>query len=310
MRWLVVLAVLTLAVLMAAFAGIELEGDRFRAPINRWLSAQLGREARIDGQLRLRLGIRPGLLVRQLHVAQPAAFGSGDLIEVGELRFELDLIPLLRGQWRAEQLSASAVRLDLRQTAAGATNWRIHPAPPEIPAPADASANSPATGAADAVQLAAHLDIRELQITGLQIRFQDEGAKPVELTLDSFHARLPTDAGVIATAQGQVQQKLAYQLLISGGSLRELALGDGPWPLNMQLQFAGSTLTLNGYLGGAKSQLRFGLGTTDLAQFGQLLGIGFPDAGVAGVSGQLKLRPGSVQLDDLSAQLGSRRNNW
>ncbi|NCW79052.1 MAG: AsmA family protein, partial [Oxalobacteraceae bacterium] len=297
---LVAMAVLMLAVLLAAFAGIELDGDRFRAPVNHWLSAQLGREARIDGQLRLKLGVRPGLLVRQLRVAQPTTFGSGDFLNIGELRFELDLMPLLHGQLRAERLSASAVRLDLRQTAAGAANWRFDPAKPEISSQADAQE----TGAAEAAKIAAHIDIRELQIAGLQIRFQDEGAKPVHVALDSFDARLPADAGLIATAKGRVQQTMEYQLRISGGSLRELALGDPRWPLNMQLEFAGSTLSLNGHLGSAKTQLRFGLGTTDIARFGKLLNIDFPDTGVAGIGGQLTLTPGSVRIDDISAQLG------
>ena len=303
-RWwvisLVAMAVLMLAVLLAAFAGIELDGDRFRAPVNHWLSAQLGREARIDGQLRLKLGVRPGLLVRQLRVAQPTTFGSGDFLNIGELRFELDLMPLLHGQLRAERLSASAVRLDLRQTAAGAANWRFDQAKPEISSQADAQE----TGAAEAAKIAAHIDIRELQIAGLQIRFQDEGAKPVHVALDSFDARLPADAGLIATAKGRVQQTMEYQLRISGGSLRELALGDPRWPLNMQLEFAGSTLSLNGHLGSAKTQLRFGLGTTDIARFGKLLNIDFPDTGVAGIGGQLTLTPGSVRIDDISAQLG------
>ncbi len=297
---LVAMAVLMLAVLLAAFAGIELEGDRFRTPVNHWLSAQLGREARIDGQLSLKLGVRPGLLVRQLRVAQPTPFGSGDFLNIGELRFELDLMPLLRGQLRAERLSASMVRLDLRQTAAGAANWRFDAAQTEIPSQADAQE----TGAAEAAKIAAHIDIRELQITGLQIRFQDEGAKPVYVALDSFDARLPADAGLIATAKGRVQQDMEYQLRITGGSLRELALGSSRWPLNLQLEFAGSTLSLQGHLGGANTQLRFGLGTTDIAHFGKLLDMNFPDAGTAGVGGQLTLTPGSVRIDELSAQLG------
>ncbi len=301
-RWRVLMALLATlltGLAVAVMTGIDVDAEPYRGLVSRWLSGQLGREARIDGPLQMELGLRPRLRVRQLRLAQPARFGSGDFLQVGELRVELDLLPLLRGQLRADHLSASGVRLDLRQTADGAANWILTP-DPSIPEP---SAQKDA-GAAEAARLAAHFDIRALQITDLQVSFKGQGAKSLRFALDSFDARLPADAGVIATGKGRVQQTLDYQLQIRGGSLRQLASADSPWPLTMQLEFAGSTLTLDGQIGAARSQLRFGLGTTDIARFGQLLDIDLPEAGVAGIAGLLTLAPGSVRIDELSAQLG------
>lgn len=292
------LSVLMLLI-MAAAAGIALDGDRYRGTIARWLSAQLGREARIDGHLTVELGVRPRLLVRQLRLGQPPAFGAGDFLQVGELRFELDLLPLLRGQIRAERLAATGVRLSLRQAADGAANWTFSPAQPVRPTPEEEDTVSEET-----TKLAAHVDIRELQITDLQVNFQGQGAKPLNVALDTFDARFPADAGLVATAQGRVQQRLDYRLRIRGGSLRQLALAESSWPMHMHLEFAGSTLALDGHVGAASSQFRFGLGTTDIARFGQLLDTELPDAGVAGVAGRLTLAPGSLRIDELSAQLG------
>lgn len=305
-RWRVLTALLVSVMLMlallviAATAGVEVDGKPYRGVVSRWLSEQLGREARIDGPLNLTLGVRPRLLVRQLRLAQPAGFGTGNFLQVGELRFELDLLPLLRGQLRAERLSASGVRLDLRQRADGAANWTLASPTPTHAAPADRSE----AGSADAARLAAHFDIRELRINDLQVTFHGQSEKPLSFALDSFDARLPADAGVIATGKGRVQQTLDYQLDLRGGSLRQLASAESPWPVQLQLAFAGSTLTLNGQIGAAKSELRFGLGTTDIARFGKLLDIDFPDAGVAGMAGLVTLAPGSVRIDQLSAQLG------
>lgn len=302
-RWRVLIALLVLALvalLTAAALGIAINGNPYRGLVSRWLSVQLERDVRIDGQLALELGVRPRLLLRQLRLAQPAGFGNGDFLQVGELRFELDLLPLLHGQLRAERLSASGVRLDLRQAADGTANWTLRSA-----GPADTGASQPTdAGGEGAASLAAHFDIRELHINDLQVSFRGQGARPVSFALDSFDARLPADAGVVATGKGRVQQTLGYEFRLSGGSLRQLASAGSAWPVSLQLEFAGSTLTLNGEIGAAKSQLRFGLGTPDIARFGQLLDIDMPDAGVAGMAGLLTLAPGSVSIDELSAQLG------
>ncbi len=294
------LSVLMLLVIVAS-AGVEWDGDRYRGVLSRWLSDQLGREAHIDGQLAIKLGLRPRLLVRQLRFDQPPAFGQGDFLRVGELSFQLDLLPLLlRGQLRAERLSATGVRLNLRQAADGSANWVIAPA-------ARAQAQAPEAeeaGSADAAALAARIDIRELALSDLQVNFQGAGEKPLSFTLDSFDAQLPVDAGLVATGKGRVQQTLGYQLNIRGGSLRQLALAESAWPVQMQLEFAGSTLSLEGQIGAAKSQFRFGLGTTDFARFGKLLDIDLPNAGLAGVAGRLTLTPGVARFDELSAQLG------
>ncbi len=295
-----ILAAMLALLVIASVVGVELDGNRYRGLVSRWLSQQLGREAHIDGQLNIALGVRPRLLVRQLRLGQPPAFGSGDFLQVGELRFELDLLPLLSGRLRAERLSADGVRLDLRQSAEGRANWTLTSGPSGHE-PASPQENA---GEAEATKLAAHFDIRELRISDFQVKFQGQGAKPFSFAMDTFNASLPADAGIIATASGRVQQTLDYQLKITGGSLHQLAQPDAAWPVQLQLEFAGSTLSLNGHVGAAQSQLRFGLGTTDIGRFGKLLDIDLPDAGVAGVAGLLKLAPGWVRIDQLSAQLG------
>lgn len=292
-------ALLSALLVIAGSAGIELDGNRYRGTVSRWLSSQFGREARIEGDLRLRLGLHPRLVLGQLRIGQPTQFGAGDFLQVGELRFELDLLPLVRGQLRAENLSATAVRLDLRQSADGAANWRL--TSPEAQAPATSTEEE---ASADPARLAAHFDIRALRISDLQVSYQGAGAKPVRVALDNLDARLPYETGLVATASGRLQQTLPYKLSLRAGSLRQLALASSPWPVDLKLELADSTLKLDGHVGAVESMLRFGLGTTDIARFSKLLGMDLPDAGVAGIAGKLRLAPGSVRIDELSAQLG------
>ncbi len=303
----VLFAALALGVVLIAVAatvGIALEGPAYRSAVSRWLTTTLGREVRIGGELRLQLGLRPALRVRELRIAQPAAFGDGDFARVGELRVELDLLPLWKGQWQAERLSASDVQVRLRQLADGRANWAFNL--PDAPAePADTSSDP--EGSQDPARWLARLDIQHVQVQRLQLSYQGEGEQVLRVALDEFSARLPAGAGITATATGRVDEALDYQLSLSAGTLRELAMAtqrQGAWPLTLRLDFAGSTLTLNGALGADDSRLRFGLGTTDLARFGRLLGMTLPDAGVAGMGGALRVVPAALQIDDLSAQLG------
>ena len=68
---LAVLALLAGLFMFAAVAGIEVDASPYRSAVSRWLSEQLGRHAQVDGEFRLRLGMRPALRVKDLRLAQP-----------------------------------------------------------------------------------------------------------------------------------------------------------------------------------------------------------------------------------------------
>lgn len=296
-----VLPVMLLALLVVlAVQGVAIDGAIYRKPLEALLSQQLAREVRFNGALDLRLGVRPSLVIRDARIGQPAGFGDDAFAQIGELQVRLDLWPLLQQRLRADALSASDVRVNLRQRADGSNNWTFGDGEPE-PTP---EAKAAPDDALLALEDAASIDIRQVSLERLQVSFRGVNDKPLLFALDRFEARVPIDGPLSASAEGKVDQSMPYALKITGGPLRDLVRGKADWPLTMQLEFAGGLLNLDGHLGPRGSALRFGLGTPDLARFGRVIDVALPDAGSAGVAGLLSVAPGRVALTELSGALG------
>ncbi|MFN5354571.1 MAG: hypothetical protein ACK5BB_11345, partial [Burkholderiaceae bacterium] len=150
----------------------------------------------------------------------------------------------------------------------------------------------------------AGIDIRQLELDNITVTFQSSSARPIEFRLDQLDAALPVGGGITLKAKGMVERTMPYQLAINGGPLADLLRGKSGWPVSAQLSFADGVLVAQGKLGEKGSALSFGLGAPDLAQFGKVIGVKLPNAGAAGLSGEVAIRPGLVRLERVSATLG------
>lgn len=294
------------------FVGITLDGDPWRGSVARLATQQLGRELKLDGDVKLLVSLKPALLVRNARLLQPRGFENAgeDFADVGELQVKLDLWPLLHGQLRADTLSANDVSLALVQREDGSNNWTFAAATPNSERDpvqdktADKSSQMANDGTGFSASDAAAIDIRRLALKNIRVSYRGEDGKPMQATLDTLEASAPAGGKLALRANGKVEQRLPYALQVDGGSWSDFAAGRPGWPLALTLDFAGGRLSVQGTLRESDSQLRFGLGAPDLAAFGKLLGVPLPNAGTAGVSGALRLRPGRIELSDLSGILG------
>lgn len=133
-RWSIAAAIgisAVLAVLLLLSFGWPL----LRPMIASRLSTALGRTATI-GSLTRQGGslLRPTLVLRDVHVAQPPWAGSGD-IAVGErIAIQLPLLPLLSGHVRPDSIIVSRLHLRLSRAADGRLNWtdRTRPVGPPV----------------------------------------------------------------------------------------------------------------------------------------------------------------------------------
>ncbi|MEO0317467.1 MAG: hypothetical protein RL404_1144, partial [Pseudomonadota bacterium] len=283
------------------FIGITLNGEPWRDSLSRLATEQLGREFRLEGDVRLLVSLKPALLVRDARLLQPRGFAAAndDFARVGELQVKLDLWPLLQGRLRADTLSATDVSLSLVQRDDGSNNWTFG-SEATTPAAADKAGDAGGFSASDA----AAIDIRRLALKNIRVSYRGDDGKPMQASLDTLEASAPAGGKLALRASGKIEQRLPYALQVDGGSWSDFAAGRPGWPLALTLDFAGGRLSVQGTLRETDSQLRFGLGAPDLAAFGKLLGIPLPNAGAAGVSGALRLRPGRIELSDLSGVLG------
>lgn len=296
-RWLGLAALVVLLPLLLlvglAVIGVDIDIDAQRPMVARMLSERVGREVRIDGAVQLRLGVRPQLRLHDLALGQAAGFSGGDFLRVGQLELKLDLLPLFSGRYRADRVAARDVRLALQQHADERNNWTFDHAP-------DVTDDAASFSARDA----AGIDIRQIDLDNITITFQSGGARPFEFQLDQLDAALPAGGGVTLKAKGMVERTLPYQLAIHGGPLADLLRGKPGWPVSLQLSFSEGVLVAQGKLGEKNSALSFGLGAPDLARFGKVMGVKLPNAGAAGISGEVAIRPGIVRLERVSAMLG------
>ena len=297
LRWLAAISLMALlTLLLCLWIGLRINADPYRGLVGRWLSEQLGRAVHLEGAVALEVGIHPRLIVQGIRIQQPQGFTGSEFARVGELQLRLDLLPLWHGQLRAESLSASDVEVLLIHAPDGRANW-IFDASSDTP-----SADTPQTTSASSI--ATHFDIKHIRIERLRVTYQGAGTKASQLVLDKLDAQLPADGLLSVNASGRIDQNLPYTLKIHGGSLQQLTEGKSPWPVELQLNFANSTASAYGTLSPDQSQVRFGLGTNDIAGFAKLFDVELPNAGVAGVSGVLTLTPGEILINELSAQLG------
>lgn len=278
--------------------GVAIDAGAYRAPLAQVLSSRLGRTVQLQGAVQLRLGLRPELTVRELRLAPPAGFGGSDFLRVGEFNIQLDLWPLLHGQFRAERLAASDVQIFLRQHEDGRNNWSFGPAA----ATADEVEPKPNTGI-DLNGLE-RMDLRALSLERITLQYQAGDGKPMQMRLDSLQAAVPANGKLYLKASGSVENKLPYAIEIDGGPWRDLVAGQDDWPLAMRFDFAEGRLSVQGKLDQKASDWRFGLGAPDLARFGKLLGAELPNVGAAGLSGAVRVQAGQVLLSDLSGILG------
>jgi uncharacterized protein involved in outer membrane biogenesis len=121
------LALVVLIVAVIAFAGINVDAQRWREPIAAALSSALGREVRIEGSARLALSFHPDLIVRDVRITNPPGFDAPEFARIAELSLATDLLPLLRNELIVRELRGREVTVRLTHSSDGRGNWIFEP---------------------------------------------------------------------------------------------------------------------------------------------------------------------------------------
>jgi uncharacterized protein involved in outer membrane biogenesis len=118
-----IIALLVLPLVAHLMIGVE----TLRAPLAERLSAALGRDVQILGELQLDMGLRPHLEARHVLIANPPGW-STPFAEIGMLRLDLDLRRLLRGIVSVAELRLADVRVHFEADGRGHRTWEGLPA--------------------------------------------------------------------------------------------------------------------------------------------------------------------------------------
>lgn len=273
----------------------------WRATLAQRLSAQLGRPVRLEGPLELEVGLRPRLRIGGLHLDNPAGYRHAQFASLGEAVLALDLADLWQHRLHVREFSARGVQVHLERDAAGVPDWLFHP-----PVAAPAAPARPASGGA---MPAVGLGVDRVVFERLAVDYlADPEAPPKSFTLDTLELTAPAGKALAARLVGSVNGQFPYLLSLTGGSLDALAQAREPWPLSASLDFAGSSLALEGELRpgatGLGVHLRFGFGSGELRTLERLLQTHLPPVGAVGLSGTVDWSPGRLRLGELDGVVG------
>lgn len=320
-----------LVVLIAALppllvaVGVTLDASPWRAQVAQALGAALQREVRFDGPAHITFSLDPELHVGGVRISNPAGFDEPDFATFGEGRFKLELLPLLRYSLHVRDFSASDVRIRLELRADGRSNWQFGrglaapgagAAPQSVSPPSSVLASTGASapgGAAAPGPLLRREDVGGLAIDRIRferiaLEFAAPGAPLRRFTLDTLDAQAPEGQPLTLRMQGRVENRFPYTVAVDGGSLSALVAGREAWPLKLALDFAGTSLALDGRVvpraADAQADLRLRLRTDDLSQLEQLLQVDLPPVGSVDLATGIAWKAGTLRLDGVEGRMG------
>ena len=214
-----------LGLLAVGFAVVFLlfDWNWFKGPLERRVSAALGREFRIVGPLDVDLSLTPKITALDVRLANPAWASDGPMLSIQRAEIVVDVRALLDGRIElpAVSLIKPEVRLETRPD--GPPNWRFDPGSPDerpvIP------------------------EIRQLRIADASIRYLDHGSgRLVSASLDQVSGSTGgPDAGMTLNATGAIAAQ-PLDLKLTGPPLAQLADGAKPYALAVDMKLGASDL--------------------------------------------------------------------
>jgi len=246
----VVIAVLTLFVGMLDFIKLSFTLDGGRRLLVEHIKSHTGRDALIDGEVKLTVSLLPQLLVQRIHISSPGGFGDEDFITISEVRIDLSLIPLLSGQLRFDDISADQTKINLVKKKDGSHNWSF-----------DNKARSSITSATTADNSSSwkngnsRFSIGVFQLTDVSIRYNDQSRdRVIDTHLDQLTIDLNDATKPLAEISGNVQG-YPYSLAFESGALHLLTSGE-PWLIHGSGHIADKKATLKSSLQLSADEIR------------------------------------------------------
>jgi hypothetical protein len=195
----------------------------FKGPLEDRVSAELGRDFRIAGDLDVDLSLRPRITVTDVRLANPPWASDAPMLAVPRAEAVVDLPALLQGEIRLPEVSVTEPELRLETRPDGPPNWEF---------PSEEPSQAPTVP-----------EIGQLHIADAGVRYLEHGsgrsitANLTEVTGSTDSA----DGGMVLNARGAVQDE-ALSLQLTGPPLTQLEQAAEPYPVALSLQLGESDL--------------------------------------------------------------------
>ncbi len=219
-RWLLPLAVLALGLIAVV---LLFDWNWLKGPLERRVSAKLGRAVEIAGPLDVDLSLEPRITVQDLRLANPDWASDGPMLAVERAEFVIDLRALLHGRIELPEVSISKPTLRLETRPDGPPNWQFKKTPFKGPPPIP--------------------QIGRLRIADATVRYLDHGSgRNVVASLDEVSGSTEQpQGGVKLAATGRIADQ-ALDLTLTGPPIAQLAEPAKPYAVALKLQIGASDL--------------------------------------------------------------------
>ncbi|MGB5585655.1 MAG: AsmA family protein, partial [Gammaproteobacteria bacterium] len=236
------IATLGLIFVMLSFMNLSISLDSGHRVFTEHVKSLTGRDAHIDGEIKLTVSLTPRLLVQRIHISNPDGIDNEYFITVSEAQVAVSLIPLLSGQLHFSDITAEHAKINLTKKEDGSNNWSFDAfTQPSIPAKTKTADDDSWKSGMGRLSLGA------LKLTNVAIVYSDESRNQViESQIDQLIIDLKNITKPLAEISGSIQGQ-PYTITFESDALEIFAAG-GPWQLHGTGHIAGSKAELEANL--------------------------------------------------------------
>ncbi len=242
-------AVLVVLVIVAVVALKSMDFSVYRGLIAEQVEQATGRRLVIDGDLALDISLHPAIAAEGVAFANAPWGSRPHMARLERVEAQVELLPLLTGDVRVSRVVLMGLDALLETDAQGRGNWEFEapsgeadPAEPSEPAPETPRTPGPAEDTEVFLPV-----VREVQLQDVTVTYRD-GATGEEMAVavDSLQFRSQGPESPLHLEAAGTYGGVDYALSGRLGSVRQLAGGDGPFPVSVQGTVLGAAVQVEG----------------------------------------------------------------
>lgn len=305
-KWIVgIFAGVLTAVFVAVFVLVSrYDYNQLKPRIVLAAKAATGRELTLGGNINLKIGLTPALVVENIRF-QNAPWGSvPEMLTIRRLEVKVALLPLLSGNVAVKRLIFIEPNLLVEANKSGKLNLEFEPS--EKAVSAILPDERPAAGKTKLTKLT----FNKLRIEKGNFTYKDgKSGKTVTLMLDTLNAEASGLNSPVKLKVRGAHRSEPFEVKGTLGPLTALLTHDKTWPLNLTAEAVGTTLAIDGEIKDLRAQrgisVNFSLHGNDLGNLAKISGASLPLKGPFSVSGlALDTGPKAYKVSDLAVKLG------
>lgn len=308
MRWkwiLGIAAFFVIAVIVAICAILSsYDFNYFKPQIARMVNDATGRELSLGGDLELKIGLAPVLVIEDVSF-QNVQWGSRpELAKIRRLEVQVAVLPLIRRIIHVKRLILVEPDILIETNRAGKTNLEFK----TVKKRKVAKTVEKATNQGKLILSA--LIFNKIRIENGCLTYKDgRSGKAYTVTLERATATAGTDSPVALNLKGEYNNK-PFQVKAILGALTALTDPDKAWPVKLTSNIAGSTVTIDGAIrdpiqgkGLAITVTGKGRSIPEILKLFNITSV--PELGPFDVTGKLTDLDGKLGVKDLDLKVGS-----